>query len=454
MRPIYRRLVGTVAAMLALFTTVTPATAASTQPSTTTPIKHFTFMMQGDRTFDNYFGSFPGADGIPEGTCQELVVGQPAQGCVKPFVLDKEASASLTAGPSLINRQWNNGAMNRFVAAFHTQGRDGTNAMGHYDGDALSFYWSVAQNYVLFDRFFASSRQGEAANRNYWVSAASPVNSGTDQRTVFDGLEDAGVSWKFYVENYQDDENYRTNSVTSPTTQQIRVPLLNQSRFIDDPKLSAHIVDLNEYYTDLAAGTLPAVAYVATHSSSERSGRSVQAGQNLARNMVTQLMLSNSWASSAFLISYDGPGGWYDHVAPPQIDANGYGLRVPGLLISPYTATGAVDSTVFDATSGLRFISENWGLPFLSSRDSTANSLASAFDFQQAPRPAAVLPPLPAPTVATRGAAGAVYWTYGSAAAVIAFCLVLAAMLPWSRRLMAMFSRGRHRSPEPIVRTP
>ena len=171
-----------------IMATITPGAGAEPATSaTSTPIQHFVYLMQGDRTFDNYFGTFPGADGVPQDTCQALVVGRPADGCVKPFLLEQDSAASLTAGPNLINRQWNNGAMDMFVAAFHAQGRDGTNVMGHYDADALPFYWGAARNYVLFDKFFSSSRLGESANRNYWVSggparSAPPPPAGSINR--------------------------------------------------------------------------------------------------------------------------------------------------------------------------------------------------------------------------------------------------------------------------------
>ena len=156
------------------------------------------YMMQGDRTFDNYFGTYPGADGLPKNVCQELSVDHPKVGCVKPFVLQTGSPASLSAGPSLVNRQRNNGLMNRFVAAFHAQGRDGTVAMGHYDATALPFYWSVAQNYVLFDKYFSSSPLGVQSNRSYWVAGAStPLVTVDNQPTIFDRLQAAGVSWKF-----------------------------------------------------------------------------------------------------------------------------------------------------------------------------------------------------------------------------------------------------------------
>ena len=441
-----------------IMVTVTPwAGAEPVTVATSTPIQHFVYLMQGDRTFDNYFGTFPGADGVPEDACQALVVGRPADGCVKPFLLQPDSAASLTAGPNLINRQWNSGAMDMFVAAFHAQGRDGTNVMGHYDADALPFYWGAARNYVLFDKFFSSSRLGESANRNYWVSGGLPgqptAAGGFDQRTIFDSLQQAGVSWKFYVQDYQPDKTYRAESVADPTTQPIRVPLLNQDRFIDDPELRSHIVDLTQYYADLAAGTLPSVAYVASYSASERSSRSVQSGQNLAKNLVTQLMLSPSWPSSAFLISYDGPGGWFDHVAPPQIDADGYGLRVPALLISPYARDGAVNHSVLDATSALKFIQDNWRLPPLTTRVDSASSIVGGFDFAGAPRPAQLLPVAPVESSPPAGAVGAVYWTYGSAAAVIALMLITAAVSPWIRRRLMLVGRGQHRLGRPRTRS-
>ena len=288
MRAFRRRLAAIVGAVIVVACTSATGAGAATPPAASTPVQHFLFMMQGDRTFDNYFGAYPGADGIPSGVCQEFVVGHPDNGCVKPFLLDPTTATSIIAGPSLINRQWNNGAMDRFVAAFHTQGRDGTVAMGHYDADVLPFYWSVAENYVLFDKFFSSSRLGETANRNYWVAGgpapgpAGDQSGGFEQPTIFDRLQDAGVSWKVYVQDYQPAKTYRAASLTDPTTQPVRVPLLKQDRFIDNPDFSSHIVDLNQYYTDLAANTLPAVAYIASSSASERSARSLPTGQNLA----------------------------------------------------------------------------------------------------------------------------------------------------------------------------
>jgi len=134
-------------------------------------------------------------------------------------------------------------------------------------------------------------------------------------------------------------------------------------------------------------------------------------GQNLVRNMVTQLMLSPYWDSSALMWSYDGSGGWYDHVPPPA----GWGLRVPALLVSPYARRSQVNHRTLDYTSALKFIEQNWGVDPLTQRDAEATSIASAFDFTAPPRRAEVIPAGGArehpPLVRT----GIIYWFYGTA---------------------------------------
>ena len=173
------------AALLGLALAAVPAAASSSasppsaQPRGTrgaghqavTPVKHFIFLMQGGRTFDNYFGTYPGADGLSAGTCQLRVTGKPADGCVKPFLLRGGHLPSLSANNTIIANQYNGGKMDGFVAAYQRQGRDGATAMGHYDGRTLAFYWKVASDYVLFDHFFSSNQYGIRNNRSYWVSA-------------------------------------------------------------------------------------------------------------------------------------------------------------------------------------------------------------------------------------------------------------------------------------------
>lgn len=398
----------------------------------TTPISHFIFLMQGGRTFDNYFGTFPGADGLPAGTCQPRSADQRSQGCVRPFALHGTVPRSLSPNRSIIDSQVNRGHMNGFVSAYTDQGRDGASAMGHYDGRDLPFSWSAARHGVLFDRFFAAVPFGTVAERSYWVSGAPAPGGGDavppggygDRPTLFDRLQQAGVSWKFYVEGYRPKETYRTPGSTQP----VRAPLLGYARFVDNPALRGHIADLGQYYRDLDNGTLPSVAYIATNGSAERSARSIPAGQRLIRSLTTQLMLSRYWDSSALLWSYDGSGGWYDHVAPPRAADGPRGLRVPAVLISPYARPGGIDHTVLDSAGALRFVEDNWRLRPLAKRDATARSIAGAFDFSAPPRAPEILPTPPSSSPAGRVDSAKVYALYGAAAGTVIALVTVAAV--------------------------
>jgi phospholipase C len=406
-----------------------------------TPIQHFIFLMQGGRTFDNYFGSYPGGDGPPSGTCQAMMAGRPKDGCVRPFALSGIQAPPLNASGTVISRQYNDGAMNGFVSAYQEEGRNGTLAMGYYNRRELPFYWDTASNYVLFDHFFSSALQGTRVNRSYWVSAAPPPGGGQQipasgygrQLTIFDRLQAAGISWKFYVQDYNPNATYQTAATAGPNTQTVRVPLLNYARFVDNPMLRRHIAGMGQYYKDIADRTLPAVAYIASASDDERSARSIPAAQDMIHNLVTQLMQSRYWDSSALMWSYDGSGGWYDNVAPPRAGSAQLGLRVPALLVSAYARKGQVNHTVLDYTSALTFIERNWRLAPLTSRDARATSLASAFDFAAAARPPVIMPAVTSTPAGVAGLQrvaprGAIYGLYGAAAAVALLLFVLAAM--------------------------
>jgi phospholipase C len=430
MRTLTRFATGGLAALIGVLLGAVPARAGSPDTATSTPIRHFVFLMQGDRTFDNYFGTYPGANGIPESTCQALVLNRPQSGCVQPFALHGKTPVPLEPGKNVINAQLDGGKLDGFVAAYAAQGQDGTSAMGYYDQRDLPYYWNVAQRYVLFDKFFASVPYGYRTNRAYWVAGGAQPGGGDtvsangygDLPTIFDRLQAAGVSWKFYVQDYLPNETFRSKTTSDQASQTVRVPLLNYARFVDDPKLNSHIVDLDQYYRDLADGTLPAVSYVASSGSSERSARSIPAGQTLIHSMITQLMVSRLWSSSALMWTYDGSGGWFDHVTPPP----GMGLRVPALLVSPYARHGQVNHTQLDYTGALNFIEQNWHVTPLTARDSAANNLTSAFDFAAAPRPAEIVPVAKEQEQPPLVKVAIIYWFYGGAAVLGLLLLVFA----------------------------
>jgi len=368
------------------------------QIATRTPIKHVIYLMQENHSFDNYFGTYPGANGIPTGICMPRRAAQPQLGCVSPFRIGNRAVRDLSHSQKTFRRQFRGGRMDGFVSAFG--GRDSI-SMGHYDDRDIPFYWNVADRYVLFDRFFTSAAGGSVWNHLYWVTA-TPGNWRDDVippggfgrlPTIFDRLEAKRIPWKFYVQNYDPTVTFRRRGSGDRGSQVVWVPLLDYERFLDNPRLFSKIVDLEQFHDDLARNRLPAVSYIAPSGASEHPPGSIQAGERFVRTLTTALMRSRAWNSTAFVWTYDDWGGWYDHVRPPRIDAMGYGFRAPALLVSPYARRGYIDSTTFDFTSLLTFIEENWGLQPLADRDRKAKSIASAFDFAAPPRAAEFVPP-------------------------------------------------------------
>ncbi len=409
-------------------------------PKTKTPIEHLVFVMQENHTFDNYFGTYPGADGLPANTKMPVDPANLAAGFVTPWHIGEATITDMSHNAQSFAAQFDNGKMDGFVSALNAIGENGRFSMGYYDGRDVPYYWNLADNYVLFDRFFSSTPDGSFPNHLYAVAAVPPVSqnpadvASTLQKTptIFDRLQAAGISWKFYVQNYDPTINYRhLTGVGSRDGQVIWVPLLNMDRFIDDPTLSSHIVDLKQYYIDLQQGNLPAVSYIVPSGASEHPPQYPRNGQKFIRSLLQELMRSSAWTSSAFLLAYDDWGGWYDHVLPPRVDPNGYGLRVVALLISPYARQAYIDHTQLDFTSVLKFIEENWGLAPLATRDVSANDLMSAFDFSQAPRPAQFLPLTRQSAVPVRQApTGIIYGLYGLALAVSVLVFAFAFLGP------------------------
>jgi len=369
--------------------------AAQSENEPTTPIEHFIVVMQQNHTFDNYFGTYPGANGIPNEVCMPVSLLEPGKECITPYEITTEPISDLSHSDTTFQDQYQNGKMNGFVGALNRINQDGRLSMGHFDDSDLPFYWNLADQYVLFDNYFSSAHTGSITNRMFWVSGRPggefnriPDEGFGDIPTIFDSLQERGISWKFYIKDYDPNLNFRTLGDVDYLPPQVQwVPLLSFDRFLDDPELSSRIVDLDEYYTDLANNTLPAVSYVLLLGATEHPISDVSLGEQAVRPMLHTLMQSESWKRSAFLITYDDWGGWYDHVEPPQIDDRGYGFRVPALLVSPYARMGFIDHTLLDHTSILKFIEENWNIPPLAQRDAKANNLTSAFDFQSVARP-------------------------------------------------------------------
>jgi phospholipase C len=364
--------------------------------TTATPIKHLIVLMQENHTFDNYFGTYPGADGLPANVKMPVDPSNPKNNqFVAPFHIGDMALKDLSHSAKTFNEQYNNGRMDGFVSALDQHKQDGRLAMGYYDGTDIPYYWNLADNYVLFDRLFSSAKNGSFDNHMFLVAARPPKVSNValsdgyaDVPTIFDRLQAKGVPWKYYTQNYDPTITYRDVAGKGNRESQVLwVPLLNFDRFIDNPSLSNNIVDLNQIYDDLHGDSLPAVSFITPSGASEHPPGSIQTGQAFSRSLIQEVMRSKYWDSTAFLLMYDDWGGWYDHVVPPQVDSAGYGLRVPGILVSAYARQGFIDSTQLDFTSALKFIEQNWNVQPLTNRDARANTFIDAFNFDVGPRP-------------------------------------------------------------------
>lgn len=404
------RRLGAVVGVLAAATCagIGPVDVARAAPASAAPsaIRHLVVMTQSGRSFDNYFGARPGVDGIPAGACQlPSKVAQPS--CVRPFpitALSQQRQLRTTADIQM--KSVNRGGMNGFVRAQTTLQSDGVAAVGYFRPQTLPVLNELADHGVLFDHWFSGVPGGTVANRLFDLTAQSPGDpvavptaGWPDTPVIFDRLTAAGVSWRIYVQNYEPALTVRTASTKQRLGGQLaRVPLLAMNRYLDDPALSGHIVDLTHYYDDLAAGRLPAVSYIVSTSSTEQSPQDPRKGHQLIRAVVNSLLSSTAWPHSAFLLQYDSSGGWYDHVRPPQIAGATVGSRVPALVISPFVTPGTVDHTRFDAASSLRLIEDVWGLAPLADRDRLSGDLTKAFDFERRQqRPALVDVPTASP---------------------------------------------------------
>jgi len=246
--------------------------------------------------------------------------------------------------------------------------------MVYFDRSDLPHYWAMADQYVLCDRYFTSAMTESAPNHLYLV--AGECGGLKDDRVpptlsfppIFAQLDGLGVSWKVYgfTQWYESFSYVQGN-----------------------PAARARFASANAFAADLTAGALADVTWiVGAPGGDEHPSANVQLGANsVANDVVNALGRSPYWPSLAIFVTWDDYGGFYDHVAPPQLDSFGYGFRVPCLVVSPFARSGFIDHVANDHTSILKFVENRHGLQPLSSRDAAANDLSEAFDFTSPPRP-------------------------------------------------------------------
>ncbi len=421
-------------------------------------IKHVVIIMQENRSFDQYFGTFPGADGIPPGVC----VPDPKNGgCVRPFHDSADKNYGGPHGESSATADIDGGRMDGFVGQVEQAQKCTGNSpncnqctsssqskcidvMGYHDAREIPNYWTYAHDFVLQDHMFEPNASWSLPEHLFQVSewsahctnpfdpfsctnalenpntpglalSQTPLYAWTDMTYL---LHRFGVSWGYYVfkgtePDCEDDSAMTCAPVQQgPKTPGIWNPLPHFTDVHQDGQLG-NIQTLSNFFTAAKAGTLPAVSWIDPNGKvSEHPTALVSAGQAYVTGLVNAIMRSPDWNSTAIFLSWDDWGGFYDNVVPPQVDENGYGLRVPGIVISPYARMGYIDHQILSHDAYNKFIEDDFlggqrldpktdgrpdPRPDVREANPLLGDLTSDFDFSQRPRAPFLLPTHPAP---------------------------------------------------------
>ncbi len=367
------------AVLLALLSlTATSATSAGQS----SPIKHIVVIMQENHTFDNYFGTYPGANGIANSTNVPDAPG--SNRYFHPFHLTNDTSRhDLCHSWGCAHTAYDNGNMDGFVSA-----ENSTSTLGYYDYRDIPYYWDYASQFVLMDNYFSSEMSQSFPNHIYLLAGqadgvtANKYNVTLNFNSILDELNSKNITWRYYAGGFGATNGWNPVSAFKSYN--------SNSVFF-----YRHMAFPSTFNTDIrnSSFTLPSVVFImpGTSQDSEHPPNDVKIGEHRVVGIINSVMQSPYWNSTAIFLTWDDYGGWYDHVPPPQVDAYGYGFRVPCLIISPYARQG-FDHTLADHTSILKFIESVFGLPSLSQRDSKANNLMEGFDFVQSPRAPLILP--------------------------------------------------------------
>ncbi len=381
------------------------------QPVTATPIKHVVFIVQENRSFNNLFMGFPGATTARYG-------------------YDKKGNRVKLMARRLWS-SWDPGhGSSDFFAACDGQGKlrgtkckmDGWStqknppfaskylAYAYVPQDEIVPYWTIAQQYVLSDRTFASNLDGSFIAHQYTVAAyashAVDYPSGSwgceggssdtlptlsndrrkgdrieacfDNPTIASEADAAGLSWRFYASTITGDGGLWSSYQADRA-------------IYDGPDWSANVINPPaQFLTDVGNGKLAAITWITpTWETSDHPSTDARHGPAWIASIVDTIGASKFWKSTAIFVIWDDWGGWFDPVKPPYKDYDGLGFRVPLLMVSPYARKGQVTHVQYETASVLRFMEDNFGLAPLAKSDTRANDPAydpGAFDFAQRPR--------------------------------------------------------------------
>lgn len=396
------------------------ANSDETHPADITAIQHVVFIVKENRSFDEMFGTFPGAEGATQGT---LSTGQIIDLGVTPDVMPRDLGHTWSSATLAIDH----GRMDGFDlindGGSCTVNGDYLCMTEHVQQD-IPNYFSYASVFTLADHMFSSLSGPSFPNHLYSIAAQSggvvdiplPLNSpwgcdaapGTtvpvidsggnltyqfpcfDFETLADLLQNAGItSWEGYADhgnpfNSYDAINHIRNSSYwssnfAPSTQ-----------FIPDA-------------LNTSGNPFPAVSWLlAPGSQDEHPVWSTCVGENWTVNQINAVMQGPYWDSTVIFLAWDDFGGFYDQVTPPVLDQYGLGARVPLAIISPYALAGYISHTTYEFSSFLKFVEDRYGLGALTSRDANANDMTDSFDFTQTPLSPLVLQTRHCPPASTR----------------------------------------------------
>jgi phospholipase C len=393
-------------------------------------IKHVIVILQENRSFDSYFGTFPAADGIPPGVC----VPDPFHGgCVKPFVDHSDSNKGGPHASQAFTADVDGGKMDGFVGEAEMNCKVGsrcpTDVMGHHVQSDIPNYWAYAKNFVLDEHMFEPVHSWSLPSHMYEVSGWSakctsndpasctgtdePANRTPTNPTPFAWtdltwlLHKNGVSWGYYLDHGQ----APANPAGVPTIWNVLPGFVD----VHADQQVGNIQPLSNFFNQASAGTLPSVSWISPDpKDSEHPPALISTGQAYVTGIINAIMRGPDWNSSAIFLAWDDWGGFYDHVnpLPHQPDALGYGIRVPAMVISPFARRGFIDPNVYSFDSYLRFIEDDFlgGArldpasdgrpdPRPDVRENLAGNLIADFNFNQAPRPPLILSPCPKTTL-------------------------------------------------------
>jgi phospholipase C len=369
-------------------------------------IRHVVVIMQENRSFDSYFGTYPGADGIPmRNGLPTVCAPDPLRGtCVPPH---HDAGDLDHGGPhenAAFQTDLDNGRMDGFVRARESctnpldppdcVATTTPDTMGYHDAREIPNYWAYARHFVLQDHMFEPDASWSLPAHLFLTSEWSarctvlgdpmscisnieipplpsdigpaphrpPDYAWTDLTWL---LHRSNVSWAYYLKKGQEPdcetgEMFCLFKDQDPRTPGIWNPLPSFDTVRQDNQLG-NIRPTSDLFAALRQDRLPAVSWVIPSGVvSEHPTSSIHRGQAYVTGVVNAIMRSHEWSSTAIFLTWDDWGGFYDHVPPPVIDGNGYGFRVPGIVISPYARRGLVDHQQLSFDAFAKFIEDDF----------------------------------------------------------------------------------------------